>query len=325
MIDSIHFRNFRVLEDATLPLGAFTLLLGPNGSGKTTALRALLLLGDMAREFAAHGSLPAVKEFAGASSLVAFGGVLGGVQARLEFDPDGGAHLGLADGSAVPPAALEWLAGTCGFVLDPAALARPVDDDSGTGLGADGSGLAAVLARMRREDSVRWEALVEEFRRIMPEFSDVLAGRNTRGGCSFSVVTAQGKALASSSLSQGVLVLLGVLAIVFSSRRPTLLCLEEVERGIHPRLLRDIRDLLYRLSFPADSGMPDAPVQVVATTHSPYILDLFADTPEDVVLALKEAGGATFKRLDTIPALREMLETGRLGDLWYSGILGGVP
>ena len=66
--------------------------------------------------------------------------------------------------------------------------------------------------------------------------------------------------------------------------------------------------------------------QVLATTHSPYVLDLFVDTPEDVVIAAKEENGAAvFKRLVDIPELREMLQSGRLGDLWYSGILGGVP
>ncbi|UCC30233.1 MAG: AAA family ATPase, partial [Phycisphaerales bacterium] len=41
MIESIHFKNFKVLRDTTLPLGPFTLIVGPNGSGKTTALQAL--------------------------------------------------------------------------------------------------------------------------------------------------------------------------------------------------------------------------------------------------------------------------------------------
>src|SRR5438045_1906067 len=40
MIESIRFKNFKVLQDATLPLGRFTLLVGPNGSGKSTALQA---------------------------------------------------------------------------------------------------------------------------------------------------------------------------------------------------------------------------------------------------------------------------------------------
>ncbi|MBE2214499.1 MAG: AAA family ATPase, partial [Opitutaceae bacterium] len=48
MITSIHFQDFRVIERADLPLGPFNLLLGPNGSGKTTAVNAVLALGDVA-------------------------------------------------------------------------------------------------------------------------------------------------------------------------------------------------------------------------------------------------------------------------------------
>ena len=43
-VTSIKFRNFKVFRDATLPLGRTTLLVGPNGSGKTTALQAIRLL-----------------------------------------------------------------------------------------------------------------------------------------------------------------------------------------------------------------------------------------------------------------------------------------
>src|SRR5438093_1514460 len=41
MIESIEFTNFKALVKTTLPLAPFTLLLGPNGSGKTSVLQAL--------------------------------------------------------------------------------------------------------------------------------------------------------------------------------------------------------------------------------------------------------------------------------------------
>ncbi len=41
MIESIQFQNFKALRDTTLPLGPCTVLVGPNGSGKTTVLQAI--------------------------------------------------------------------------------------------------------------------------------------------------------------------------------------------------------------------------------------------------------------------------------------------
>jgi predicted ATPase len=102
-------------------------------------------------------------------------------------------------------------------------------------------------------------------------------------------------------------------------------CLEEADRGIHPRLLRDVRDALYRLCYPANFGLKRESVQIVATTQSPFFLDLFRDHPEEVVIANKKGRSATFSRLSDLPDAREIIAGGSLGDLWFSGILGGVP
>jgi hypothetical protein len=130
----------------------------------------------------------------------------------------------------------------------------------------------------------------------------------------------------ADEVSQGTLYVLALLALAHDPAPPAIICLEELDRGIHPRLLRGVRDVLYRLSYPADYGHARAPVQVIATTHSPHLLDLFRDHPEEIVIADKRGRAATFARLSDRADLAELLaEGGTLGDLWYSGILGGVP
>ena len=90
--------------------------------------------------------------------------------------------------------------------------------------------------------------------------------------------------------------------------------------------MRDAKDALYRLSFPEESGEDREPVQVVATTHSPYFLDLFRDHPEQIIVAEKKGNEATFSRLVDRTDLEGLLDgESPLGDLWYTGVLGGVP
>lgn len=128
-----------------------------------------------------------------------------------------------------------------------------------------------------------------------------------------------------TDVSQGTLYLIGMLALAFNPNPPRILCIEEIDRGMHPRMLREIRDALYRLSYPKSAGIDRRHVQVVATTHSPYLIDLFRDHPEEIVLAHKHGRTARFERLTDRPDLPELLREGSLGDMWFSGILGGVP
>lgn len=118
---------------------------------------------------------------------------------------------------------------------------------------------------------------------------------------------------------------LAILTLAYIPDPPPIVCLEEPDRGIHPRLLRDVRDAIYRLSYPENYGEKRDAVQVIATTHSPYLLDLFRDHPEEVVIANKVGQDVRFERLSDRDELDEILGDAQLGDAWYSGVLGGVP
>jgi hypothetical protein len=67
---------------------------------------------------------------------------------------------------------------------------------------------------------------------------------------------------------------------------------------------------------------------VIATTHSPYFLDLFKDHLQEVVIAHQQEGedGAaalqtTFMRLSDEPDIGEILQGAPLGEAWFSGLL----
>jgi predicted ATPase len=283
-----------------------------------------VVLGDAARALVAGDDSESDPDFAGATLKVVFGGAFSGATAELRFGADGKPELVISGAQSADDVA-RWLAGFSSYVLNPVALARPVAKGTKPVLESDGNGFPAVLGALKERSDERWAEFVAEVHRLLPEINDLDTCTTDDGRLCYTVTNSSGLVLRPDNLSQGTLVIIALVALSIDGARPTFLCLEEIERGIHPRLLRDVRDTLYRLSFPADSGDTASPVQVVVTTHSPYLLDLFADNPEDVVLAAKKGESAHFQKLSDLPELTEMLADGRLGDLWYSGILGGVP
>ncbi|HEY9247796.1 MAG TPA: ATP-binding protein, partial [Rariglobus sp.] len=165
-----------------------------------------------------------------------------------------------------------------------------------------------------------------ELMRILPEYDELELAVRPDQTVELQLRLIEGRELiVAENLSQGTLYTLAMLALAFDPSPPAIICIEEVDRGVHPRMLREVRDMLYRLSYPAEAGARRAPVQVIATTHSPYLLDLFRDHPEEVVITEKHGAAAIFTRLDERADLAGMLSSGSLGDLWFSGVLGGVP
>ncbi|MFN0055280.1 MAG: AAA family ATPase [Planctomycetales bacterium] len=185
--------------------------------------------------------------------------------------------------------------------------------------------MAGVLDRLRDKTPERFEALNEELQRWFWEYDRVLFDVPDSGQRAFSLRTVTGRSIPALHLSQGTLLALAILTLTHLPDPPPLVAFEEPDRGIHPRLLREIQDALYRLAYPQNYGDDRAPVQVIATTHSPYFLDLFKEHPEEIVIAQRRDGEATFERLADLPDIEQILEGASLGEIWYSGILGGVP
>jgi predicted ATPase len=211
-----------------------------------------------------------------------------------------------------------------GYVLDHEAMAQAASRGAAGELRPDGGNLAAVLEQLSLAAPAAFASLASELVRLMPEFQGLQftpAGERVE----FGLRLVEGEVVPAAELSQGTLYLVAILALTFNPAPPRVLCLEEVDRGIHPRMLREIRDALYRLSHPPVSASDRRPVQIITTTHSPYFIDLFRDHPEEVIISQKVGRAARFERLIDRPDLPELLQEGSLGDMWFSGILGGTP
>ena len=332
MIASVAFHNFKALRSARIELGPFNLMIGPNGSGKTSLIQALLRLRTLAR-LPLREPVPEGDRMPDAAEIVfGFSPPHDGLEATLGCVSESVCDLlqvvplPRGEGADDWPGLREKILGVRAYAFDHFAIARPVYPVSSDELAADGGNLAARLAALRERAPEAYAGLREELLRLFPEYRE-LVPMPAQGTFALELADVSERALvAPADLSQGTLYTLALLALAYDPSPPSVLCLEELDRGIHPRLLREVRDILYRLSFPADRGLARPATQVIATTHSPLLLDLFRDHPEEVVIAEKSGREATFSRLSDRPDLADLLaEGGSLGDLWYSGVLGGVP
>lgn len=134
----------------------------------------------------------------------------------------------------------------------------------------------------------------------------------------------------ANELSEGTLYFLVLLCIINQPDPPKLLLLEEPEKGIHPRRIEEVINLIFNLA--EEKG-----TQIIVTTHSPIVVDMFKDMPESVFIFDKNDEGATqVKNLQKNIIEPEAAESEKLGvdppqylnglgQAWKVGLIGGVP
>jgi predicted ATPase len=118
----------------------------------------------------------------------------------------------------------------------------------------------------------------------------------------------------ATSLSDGTLRYLCLLAILCDPTPPPLICIEEPELGLHPDIIPKVAYLLKAAS---------ERTQLIVTTHSDILVDAMTDRPDAVLVCEKHDGQTRIRRLDS-EKLEEWLKDYRLGELWTRGELGGT-
>jgi len=123
-------------------------------------------------------------------------------------------------------------------------------------------------------------------------------------------------------MADGELAFLGLLSLILAPAQlaAPLFCVEEPENHLHPRLMDTLAEVWSQaqLEWGADAS------QAILTTHSPHVVDRMK--LEDLVVLERVGGETRCARPSSKAHLRELLEKEEagLGDLWYSGALGGV-
>ncbi len=327
LLQSIKFKNLKALRDTTLELQPLTVLVGPNGSGKSTVFNLLRTVKAFApggrRPAPAHGLRDPIRSV---QALTRAGA------ASAEFSLSGGmsftASIMAEDHVKMEPTndqLTDWCHQLQLFDVQPEAIAQSKQLSPNPSLLETGENLVTCLDQLRDQNPEGFERFNATLAEWLPEFDRVLFDTPEEGTRSLILRTQEGHKIPADSLSSGTLVSLLLIALTHLPSTPSLIGIEEPDRGLHPRMLRLLRDVMERLAYPDRFGDERPPIQVIATTHSPYFIDQFKDYPEQVVVANKSGLDVTFSRLNKQPHLLDIIQDTSLGEAWYSGILGGVP
>lgn len=210
----------------------------------------------------------------------------------------------------------------------PKLLALPVAPDSNRRfrMEASGFGLALCLDDILGFDRNRFIALEQRFKAIFPQVRSIklmaepayrapvddpeqVPQLSRSDGKGLYLELDEGRLVAAAHVSDGMLLVLAYLTVFYLPRPPRVMLVEEPENGIHPKRLHDVLSIL--------RGLVDeqAECQVILTTHSPYVVDLFR--PEEVTLCQKTGDGSVCaQQLSESQAVREQLDVFTLGEIW---------
>lgn len=238
---------------------------------------------------------------------------------ELPRDP----HLLLESISAFdePTDARERLGAAVYLRLDATRLSKPSYLESADArVGFDGYGLASTIAHLMTYERDRFERLESALQSIIPGVKRIRVRRIEKNkkvlADELALDMRSGDALPAHAVSEGTLIVLGLLAVLEGPDRPNLVLIEGIDHSLHPRAQTQLVEVLRSLVRLRPEGL-----QIVATSHSPYLID--ALSPAEVwVVGLRGNGTAAACLADHPDSehFREVLGTGEflssVGEDW---------
>ena len=185
-------------------------------------------------------------------------------------------------------------------------------------LGEEGRNLSGVLARLCEEPDTK-RALVDwmvEF--CAPEIADIdFVEVKELGDVMAMFVEKGGRRVSVRSASDGTLRFLGTLLALRLAPRDSVILLEELDSGLHPTRIKLLVEYL-------ESVTRERGIQVIATTHSPVILQwLSQQTLRDSLVfgRVPEHEGTLVRRLGDLPHFDEVSQRKSIDELFATGWL----
>ena len=241
---------------------------------------------------------------------------------------------------------LETFASVAYLHLDANEMARTtLANDEQPRMASDGSGLASALAWMKGAAEDEFAQFTSDLRQIVPGVKRIRTLRErimhrrmekldidgqpiwrpvdeSLIGDRFSIEYDDGSEVPADLLSEGTVLTLGLLTKLREPGRPRLVLLDDIDRGLHlgaqVKLVEVLRGLLEL----------DPELQIVCTTHSPYLLDLF-EPAEVRVLALDSERRTHARPLTEHPEFGKWKFGTQTGELWAAlgegWVIAGAP
>jgi predicted ATPase len=170
-----------------------------------------------------------------------------------------------------------------------------------------------VLSSLKLGDDARFERIQSALQRVVPSVERIRVRRvngssdGVKEKIHFDLHGAPD--LPAQVMSEGTLVTVALLTSICATSGRQLVLLDDLDRALHPtaqlELVRQMKRLL--------EEMPN--VQIVATTHSPFILDEL-DPSEVCVFALRADGSVATKRLSEHPDAGKVKGALSGGQIW---------
>lgn len=331
MIKNIWFREYGPFRRAEFSLSSLTVLVGPNASGKTTAMESPLrikrVMGPPRRIKRGGSSRPRLRKRPNNEFFQAFGRRAATELPFIAFDLDSSiSYFSDIDAQEFPIANArhikrDTLPTIRLLKFEPESLrAASYLDANELAIQQNGYGLATVLADMKLQDDERlgWiekqvSAVIPNFERVRLKRAQVHRSTEPVAGHELIFDMKDAPGLSPDVVSDGTILVLGIVTSIAAAGQgqqdeSVLILIDDLERGLHPRALNDFIGFLRRMT-------EEMQVQIIATSHSPYLLD--ALRPEEVRLTgFLEDGSATICELSDHPDFERWKDVMTPGEFW---------
>ncbi len=355
-LNSIRIKNFKAIRDSkAIKLSPLTVLIGNNGSGKSSVIEALEMLQSIAlhgfdqpieewhgfehiwNQAASHELTPRIRDQKRLPNPMVLGidGNFQEKKVKLELDmsleptknrmairyKSNIGSPGLTGGT-FPNDTYDALFDKMQFLkLQPYSMFEPVPQKRTPGkikLAKNGSNIAEYLQSIWDKDVMAFDGIIDTLKYVLPYADDLKPNITTELERKIYLLLSEKGIpvnLPGWLLSTGTVRILALLSVLRHPEPSPLIVIEEIENGLDPRTI-------HLLVEEIRSFVQEGAGQVLITTHSPYLLDLLPLS--SIITVERNAQGApVFKRPSDEGDLKKWSKDFTPGRLYTMGTLTG--